>query len=79
MSLCSANVQTGTACTSADGMQTHFQITTAFLGSPSRESASIELGVPTQTGSADVLAYGTGASASFDSAVTGAKCSVPVP
>jgi hypothetical protein len=79
MSLCSANVQTGTACTSADGMQTHFQITTAYLGSPSRESASIELQVPTQTGSGDVLTYGTGESASFDSAVTGAKCNVPVP
>jgi hypothetical protein len=79
MSLCSANVQTGTACTSADGTQTHFQITTAYLGSAARESASIELQVQTQTGNADVLAYSTGASSSFDSAVTGAKCNVPVP
>jgi hypothetical protein len=79
MTLCSANVQSGTACTSSDGLQTHFQITTAYLGSPSRESASIDLQVQTQTGSADVLAHGTGASASYDSEVTGAKCSVPVP
>jgi hypothetical protein len=79
MTLCSANVQSGTACTSADGSHTYFQITTAYLGSPSRESASIDIQVQTQTGSADVLAHGTGASSSFDSEVTGAKCSVPVP
>jgi hypothetical protein len=77
--LCAASVQTGTACTSADGLQTRFQITTAYLGSPNRESASIELQVQTETGSAEVLAYGTGGGSSFESDVTGAKCKVPVP
>jgi hypothetical protein len=79
MTLCSENVQTGTACTSADGTQTNFQITTAYLGSSSRESASIELQVATQTGSADVLTYSSGGNGSFDSDVTGAKCNVAVP
>jgi hypothetical protein len=77
--LCAANVQTGTACTSADGTQTAFQITTAYLGSPNRESTSIRLDKATQAGDADVLFYGTGASSTFDSAVTGTKCKVPVP
>ena len=79
MTLCSANVQSGTACTSADGLQTYFQITTAYLGSSIRENASIDLQVQTQTGSADVLSHGTSGSSSFDSEVIGAKCDEPVP
>jgi hypothetical protein len=78
-SLCAANVQTGTACTSADGTQTSFQITTAYLGSANRESASIALEVETQAGTADVLSYNPTSSSSFDSSVTGARCNVPVP
>jgi len=77
--LCSANVQTGTACTSADGTQAYFQITTAYIGSSGRESASIDLQLETQSGDASVLTYTTGGNASFESAVTGAKCNVPVP
>ena len=77
--LCSTNVQTGTVCTSADGTQTRFQITTAYLGSSNRESASIELATETQSGSADVLSYTSTSSSSFTSAVTGAKCNVAVP
>ncbi|HKA56565.1 MAG TPA: hypothetical protein VKJ47_23210 [Candidatus Binatia bacterium] len=69
-------VQTGTACTAADGSQVTFGFTTWYAGGP-RQFDFIQLTLPALTGSGNENTLASSTPISYSA--TGASCSVPVP